>query len=132
MSFAELTNLFIRGAAYSRDEETIFLVEANHSLYALRAEPNISAVILSIRGSVNMEQANFVSVAEFPSVRHSKESGDKKVTWVTRKYNLYTSLGTVEIVLTSDEEADADTLRLDLVKETGYPPEDAKRLEDFE
>lgn len=131
MKFSELTNRFVRGAIYSRIEETIYLVEANHDLFALRAVPTTTAVILQVEGSVNLEQSQLVSVVEAPPVKHMKRILEKEVTWCTRNYEIFTSLGCVKIVVTSDEVSDLEDLSLTLFKETGYPPEDAARLEDI-
>lgn len=129
MNVLELTNRFIRGAAFSRSEEAIFLIEANHSLYTLRAMPDTSATVYTVEGAEHIEQAQFVSIKESPPVKHLKVEDGKEIKWCTRAYDIYTSKGVVRILVESDDIADLDTLRLELMTEKGFPPEDAKRLE---
>lgn len=131
LKFDTLINRFIRGAAFSRQEEALFLIEANHSIYMLQATPLNKAQFLSLRGCENLEQSNLVNILANEPVKHSDVVKDKTVTYCTRKYSIFTSLGTVDIIVTSDDADDADVLELKLQEQAGYPPEDAKRITDF-
>ncbi len=130
MTFDIIKSKFIRGAAYSKEDEAIYLIEANHTLFKLEALPVKSAAFLQIEGSDFLAQSKIISVSCREPVAHQVTRDGKEVRFCSRQYDVLTDAGNCRLTIGSQDIECIKELSVECLSHIGYPPDDAKRLED--
>jgi hypothetical protein len=120
---------FIRGAAWSKSQDAIFLIEANHNIYSLSAQCEGAAdnVISMVEGAQHLDNAQVIDVEQSPAavgnfgnIRHSSQ-----------RVRITTTKGCVVVLAASYDIPKDTTTKLALLQHIGYPPEDGEILRDF-
>jgi hypothetical protein len=130
LSFDLILGKFIRGAAVSLEEQSIYLIEANHQLFAIEALPSNRSRLAQVVGADALEQATLLTITPHSVVSHTRINKEGSTSYCTRRYDLLTSAGTCSVSIHSDDIRAKDTLALGCAVHQGYPPDDAKKLED--
>ena len=130
MTFDDLTNKAIKSAIYSKEDQTMYLIDAQRNLISCAARPHNRATFARIIGADFLSLSTIVSVLPKSVVKHEVARPEKNHQFCSRQYDFLTDGGACTIMIAMEGWHESDRLRLECEPTVGYPADDATHLED--
>jgi len=131
MTFEPILFKFMRGVVYSKEEQSLYFIEANHQLFCCKATPENRALISEVKGAEFLQDAKVAAVTFCPVVSHADHMPDGVIQYCYIRFEFLTDKGCCSITVRSHDLTDISSVGLTCGVDVGYPPDDAKKLEDF-
>lgn len=130
MSSDDLMGKTIKSAVISVEDQAIYLMADKQQIFGCSVRPENKAMIGKIEGADYLAQSTIVAVLPKPVVKHEVKRNEEVKQFCSRQYEILTDAGSCRITVVLDGWERHGGLCIAFAPHVGYPPDDAKRLED--